>query len=351
MYSLYFHIPFCIRKCDYCHFFVVPNELRFHDPFMKALRQQWLLRQSRVPATDLCSIYLGGGTPSLLSIDHLASLLSWIQPSPNVEVTLEVNPESISADIVRQWMGIGINRLSFGVQSFDNTLLQHLSRRHTKEAAKVAIEAAYQGGCSNISLDLMYDIHGQSMESWKETLQEAIALPISHLSLYNLTIEPHTVFYKYRNRLPAIDPDLSLSLLQTAVEMLEYGGFPRYEISAFGRPSQHNIGYWTNRPFLGYGPSAWSDWEGCRFQNTPNFWKFIRELGQGIDPISEEETLGIEARERERVAIGLRLFTGVETDLDLAPLVKEGLLLQDGRHYWLSEQGKLLYDEIATHIV
>lgn len=351
MYSLYFHIPFCLRKCDYCHFFVVPNHERYHQPLMSALQKQWKLRTHLLDQHAPCSIYLGGGTPSLLSTEDVSTLLSWIQPSTDVEITLEVNPEGVTSNRVKEWMDLGINRLSFGVQSFDDPLLHHLSRRHTAKEAIQSIEAAYHGGCRNISIDLMYDIHGQSLASWQSTLDQATQLPITHLSLYNLTIEPHTVFYKYRDRLPHIDPSLSLDQLQTAVSVLEQAGLHRYEISAFGRPSQHNIGYWSLRPFLGYGPSAWSDWNGSRFQNTPSFWKFIREIEQGRDSIHEQETLSPSARERERVAIGLRLFSGIATDLDLSSLVHQGLLIQHGTHYRLSEQGKLLYDEVASYII
>lgn len=359
-YSLYFHVPFCTRKCDYCHFYVIPDDRRFHKLYMQALELEWKLCRSLLPSTSPVSIYFGGGTPSLLGADQIGQILSWIAPSSNCEISLEANPENVSLNLMRAYASCGINRVSLGVQSFDPQLLQTLSRTHTASKAEEAIEQVVQAGISNLSIDLMYDLPGQSEESWETSVKKAVSLPISHLSLYNLTIEPHTVFFKKRSKLTLPSPEMSLSMLTFALEAFEAAGFHRYEISAFSRPSPsiHNTGYWKGRPFLGLGPSAYSYWDGSRMRNSANLNRYAQALFEGKRPIDFEETLCPKEQTKERIAIGLRLIEGIDASLwlpdwhqELQELEHLGFIEKSGNKLRLTPHGLLFHDTVAERVM
>jgi oxygen-independent coproporphyrinogen III oxidase len=360
--SLYFHLPFCRRKCPYCHFFVIPHDEKSQQVLMKSLFQEWEMHRHRCDHRRIVSVYFGGGTPFLMGPSNLRHILSWINPPPGSEVTLEANPEDVTLEAMQQFRDAGINRVSLGVQSLDNTLLKTLGRHHTAEEAISAIHATYKAGITNISIDLMYDIPSQTLTSWKETLSSLSSLPLTHLSLYNLTIEPHTVFYKKRSLLTPLLPssDDSLEMLQTAVHQLEALGLNRYEISAFARPgfkAVHNTGYWTGRPFLGFGPSAFSYWEQERYRNVCDLKKYATALETGLSPVDFKERLSPEASLHERLAVQLRLVEGVDMrEFIVGPavytnLVDKGWLEVDGTRARLTSQGLLFYDSVAEEIV
>lgn len=349
-------MPFCARKCDYCHFYVIPDKPSFHEPFLRALKSEWQLRKHLLPDQGLVSIYFGGGTPSRLNVLALEEILTWIQPDSSVEITLEANPDHVTLEDLYNYRRIGINRLSLGVQSLHDGMLQKLSRTHRSSHACSVIDQAYQCGLTNLSIDLMYDLPDQTLEIWQQTLDRVCQLPITHLSLYNLTIEPHTVFYKKRHALKVPDAETSLLMLRQAEETLASSGFERYEISAFAKESKlsrHNMGYWTDRPFLGFGPSAFSDWNKKRFQNVPHFWRYVKACQEGRDPTGYEEQLDSTERERERLTVGLRVLKGVQThkpNLGLDSLIEEGWLEQDGSWIRLTSQGRLFYDTVCEKI-
>lgn len=355
--SLYFHIPFCKRKCDYCHFFVLPDREDLKKQFLQALRLEWQMRKKQLAGKRILSIYFGGGTPSLLGPEAIAEILSWCEKPE--EVTLEANPENFSTELFQAYKKAGINRLSFGVQSFDDALLKKLSRTHEADEASKAICDAHRIGFENISIDLMYDLPGQTLQMWQHTIQEANALPLSHLSLYNLTFEPHTVFYKKRELLKKTVPDeeTSAKMYLTAIQELN---LKQYEISAFGSPSIHNKGYWTARPFLGFGPSAFSYWEGVRFRNFAHLGKYSKAIHAGLFPVDFEEKLDPEASIRELLAVHLRLLEGVylndfslssETQETIEKLKKEGFLGMTKNRLTLTERGLLFYDLVASEII
>ena len=333
--SLYIHVPFCTKKCHYCHFYVIPNRPEFVDQYMVALKQEWEQKSHLLPACT--SIYFGGGTPSLLGPDRIGEILSWL-PTAH-EITLEANPESIAHFPA-------VNRLSIGIQSFDNKQLIKLGRTHSANDALRAIE---KSGVDNISIDLMYDLPNQTLNEWEETLHQAVALPIRHLSLYNLTIEPHTAFYKWKKRLALPPDELSLQLWERAIEIIG-ARFRRYELSAFAQPgyeSLHNMGYWTGRSFLGLGPSAYSYWEGARFRNPPHFhrWRQNVMLQEDYDKLSPE------ASERELLALGLRLINGIKSPIDVDDLVMKGLIERQGAWVRLTALGQLFHDSVAAEII
>ncbi len=364
--SLYFHIPFCSRKCDYCHFFVLPNKEPLKKQFFDALKKEWQLRKSLLEGKQVTSVYFGGGTPFLLGPKLIGEILSWLPSLESIkEVTLEANPEDITFDKIKAYADVGINRVSIGVQAFDDALLPRLGRNHTALKAEESVELVHKAGISNISIDLMYDLPMQTLSSWENSLKKAAALPITHLSLYNLTLEPHTVFFKKKKDIIPTLPseETSAQMYKMAQATLLSSGFSQYEISAFARDeklSLHNTGYWTGRPFIGYGPSAFSYFNERRFRNIAHLSKYCNSLEKGSDPVDFEEELSPEAKLSERFAIQLRLLKGVslaEFSLStsftetLKELKKAELLQFSGDIVKLTNKGILFYDTVAAEII
>lgn len=366
--SLYFHIPFCTKKCDYCHFFVLPDKEPLKKELMEGLKQEWTLRSPLLKGAYIPSLYFGGGTPALFGPEKIGEIISWLPPDLKREVTLEANPENITQPLMEAFAKAGVNRVSIGLQTLENPLLQTLGRIHSAEKAEEAVRLTYAAGITNISVDLMYDLPGQTLQGWQQTLERTIQLPISHLSLYNLTFEPHTSFYKRKSLLlkQVPNPEISLQMIETAVETLAQAGLTRYEISAFAKPgyrSNHNLGYWTARPFLGLGPSAFSYREGSRFRNVAHLGKYLSALRENNFPIDFEETLPPEMAQRELFAVQLRILEGVDLHEfeqrhgviafrgTLEDLCRKELLLQEGSVYKLSPKGMLFYDSVAVEII
>lgn len=355
--SLYFHFPFCQRKCPYCHFFVLPNQDNFKQKLLPALIKEWELRLPLIKQRDTISLYFGGGTPTLF-IEGIEAILS--RYHPQCEITIEANPEDVTPSLMSQMKTLGVNRVSLGVQSLDNTLLKHLGRTHTAAEAMQAVYTTREAGIENITIDLMYEIPHQTLSSWKETVKRACSLPITHLSLYNLTFEPHTVFYKKKESLQPHLPndEESTQMLEFACKQFEKAGLKRYEISAFGLPSIHNSGYWTGREFLGLGPSAFSYMNGKRFQNVSALHPYIKKIDQGLFPIDFEEELPPLESLHERLAIGLRLMEGItfknlplSTRELLLKIEQEGFLTYTPPHIALTEKGRLFYDSVAENLI
>jgi len=328
---------------------------------MDGLRREWILRKGQIKDWDIVSIYFGGGTPSLLHPKYFEEILSWM-PTAQPEITLELNPETATLQKLKQFKSLGINRLSIGVQSLHIPTLQLLGRTHDAEKAIETIHYARDAGFDNITIDLMYDIPDQDEESWNATIQKACELPINHLSLYNLTIEPHTAFYKHRERLEKMRPseDSSTRMLHQAIKTFEEAGLKRYEISAFSRPgkeSLHNIGYWQGREFMGYGPSAFSFVDGARFSNVAHLKKYCDALARGEDPMDFHEKLPFPRNLRESIAVRLRVLEGFNVSAteeiwsDLRRLEEDSLLSINGDHVALTNRGADLYDLVASELV
>ncbi len=345
------------------------------DTFITSLKKEWDLRSPCLLGKEIVSIYFGGGTPSLLPAQKFENILEMIQKGPasissNCEITLEANPENITLSSMQGFVRAGINRASIGVQSFDDKLLKSLGRTHCSKKAKQAIDSAKKSGIANLSIDLMYELPHQRLESWKKSLLEVANLPITHLSLYNLVFEPGTVFHKKRKLLsPSLPSEKqSLQMLNLAVKYLESFGLNRYEISAFCKPgyeSLHNTGYWQGRPFLGLGPSAFSYWQGRRFQNIAHLKKYEKALLQDTLPENFEENLPFEKKQKELLALELRLLRGVDMNLfqaragllspslqkSIQDLLTKNLLKQKNSNLHLSEEGLLFYDTVASELM
>jgi len=372
--SLYFHLPFCTRKCDYCHFYVLPDEERGKQRLAEALEQEWTLLLPFLEDKTVVTLYFGGGTPSLFSPVSLARLIQLIRKTcsidPNAEVTLEANPENVTLELMQGYAEGGINRVSIGVQTLDAELLILLGRLHDPKDALYAIQATAQAGIDNISIDLMYDLPKQTLEHWESTLKEIEMLPIRHLSLYNLTLEPQTLFFKHQSKILPLLPhqEISLAMYEMAIERLEAMGLWQYEISAFAQPgyaSRHNKGYWTGRPFLGLGPSAFSDWEEKRFRNVAHLERYCDALKKGHFPRDFEERLDKEARRRELFVIQLRLREGVHWkgfnpwhecldctfQANLKRLIAEHFLFRRHGQIGLTRKGILFYDTVAAELI
>lgn len=288
--------------------------------------------------------------------------------SSDCEITMEANPEDISKSLILQLKAIGFNRFSVGVQTLDDELLRKIGRNHNAEQIKKALYCLHDCLISNVSIDLMYDLPDQTMQILQDTLQEVENLPISHLSLYNLTIEPNTVFFRKQKTLHLPSSDTSYQMLEYSVQKLEKMGLLRYEISAFARNekvSQHNLGYWTSRDFLGFGPSAYSYINKQRYRNMANFPKYIQQVLTQKDPKDFEEKLSHQKQVTEALAIGLRILQGInlphfanfwevsqdEILLLAQSLIKQQLLKYNEPFLSLTEKGMLFYDTVASEIV
>lgn len=364
MVSLYFHIPFCKKKCPYCHFYVIADKEPFKERLLSAFKLEWQQISPKLSGKTVETIYFGGGTPTLFGPERLKALLDQISFGPDVEISIETNPEE--AIDYRALRAIGINRLSFGVQSLNQSELTLLGRGHSANQAVEAVSTAHAAGFNNITIDLMYDLPGQTLDSWKKSLEAAVLLPITHLSLYNLTIEAHTAFEKKEKVLRPLMPDeeTSVQMYAMAQEILGKAGFRQYEISAFCRNnlySRHNIGYWTGRHFYGLGPSSFSYDGQKRFRNVPNLVRYASLLEKGQSPVDYEEPLCPEKRKRELLALQLRLVEGAdlnsfqpleeETISSIQKLYELGLLQRDKNHLQMTPKGILFYDTIATEII
>lgn len=370
--SLYFHIPFCTRKCAYCHFYVLPDKEALKKQLMEAFLLEWKIWQEKLSRKKIISVYFGGGTPALFGPERIHALLEIIQQDHKeiAEVTLEANPENITFALMEAYRKAGVNRISIGIQSLHDPLLMQIGRTHNANKAIWAVETTAVAGIGNISIDLMYDLPDQSLAIWKETLHKAVSLPIKHLSLYNLTIEPHTVFFKKREEILKKIPDeeISLQMYESAIEIFEEHDLKQYEISAFaknGKISLHNVGYWIGRPFIGFGPSAFSYWEGKRFRNVSNLNRYGKALVENSSPIDFMEELPADQRINELLAIRIRLREGVQleqfeaqfgkippaTGMALSSLAREGFVEIEGNLVKLTKKGVLFYDSVATELI
>lgn len=296
--NLYLHIPFCASRCSYCDFYTQVGG-RWRKDFLTALLQELRLRREELPEGELVEhIYLGGGTPSLLTIEELRQIFAFISElyprSSEGEVTIECNPDDVNEAYAEGLASLPINRVSMGVQSFDEDDLSFLNRRHSAQQVHTAIQALRQQGITNLSLDLIYGLPNQTEEKWRANIEEFLALGVPHLSAYHLIYEEGTVLTRLveRGRVKPVDEEASLLFFQILIEELRVAGYEHYEISNFALPglhARHNTGYWQSVPFLGFGPSAHSfDGHRTRSYNVPSLKEYTTELLAGRRAYEEE---------------------------------------------------------------
>lgn len=370
--GLYLHVPFCLKKCAYCSFYSLPGRQDF-ERYLAAVMQQ--LRQMSSCERPLTSIFFGGGTPTMLPPDALSSLLAdcrqQFRCAEDMEMSIEVNPATVDLSALQTLRQAGFNRLSIGAQSFHDDELQGLGRPHTAADAARTGRLARAAGFTNIGLDLMCGLPGQTLQTWQDTLDQALQLAPQHLSIYELTIEEGTPFARQQKigDLALPDEDTVLRLLETTQQMAGQAGFRRYEIANYARPGfacRHNSNYWRNGDWFGLGPSAVSSLDGIRCTAVADVKEFCRRIESGQNVCQERETLEPEAAFRETVVIGLRMTAGVSLEelrcrfgLDaeayygdvLVRLIRLGMLEIAQGHLRLTAQGLLLANTVMAELV
>ena len=318
MAGIYLHIPFCKKACHYCNFHF-STSLQLKNEFIDALLKEIQLQQDFLGGKEVQSIYFGGGTPSLLAENELGAILDLLHQrfniSPSAEITLEANPDDITAEKVSAWRESGINRLSIGIQSFYEEHLLWMNRAHSATQALECISIARQGGIANMTIDLIYGIPCLTDEQWASNVQRAIEFGIPHLSCYALTVEPKTALDALirKNKLADINPDDQARQFLLLTELLEQAGYEHYEISNFARPgfrSRHNSSYWQGVPYLGLGPSAHSYANGKRQWNIASNIRYIESIRAGEIPF-EEELLTTTQQYNEYIMTALRTLEGI----------------------------------------
>ena len=317
--SLYVHIPFCLRKCRYCDFATYPLRPDLMDPFLSALETEAESVGAEVQGA-VKTLFFGGGTPSLLDGRQMGWLMDALRRSfniqPQAEITLEANPETADEPRLRAYRNAGVNRLSIGAQTFDDAALKQLDRTHSSEQINRAYQNARNAGFENINLDMMFALPGQTMRKWQEDARRSLSLDPEHLSVYNLTIEPKTVFHYWnrQGRLSLPDEDLQADMYEWTLDEMERAGYPYYELSNFAKPGsecEHNLRYWRNKPHAGIGPGACGYLNGERTANTRGTRSYIKRIEEGRDPIVERERLAGKAARAETIRQGLRMRSGV----------------------------------------
>jgi len=318
MAGIYIHIPFCKRRCIYCDFFSTTQSEK-KPTYIHALCQELEMRKNYLEGEEIETIYLGGGTPSQLTEKELneifTSLYNIYKVKEDAEITLEANPDDLTPEYVSMLRRLPINRISMGIQTFQEETLKQLHRRHTARQAIEAFHRCREADFRNISIDLMYGLPGETLDTWKEDLQQAIALHPEHISAYHLIYEEGTALWKLReeHQVEEADEDLSVTLFKTLIDELKQAGYQHYEISNFCLPglhSRHNSSYWTGKKYLGCGPSAHSYDGTSRQWNVSSLEKYIHAIHQG-KPDFEIEELDLYTRYNDFVITSIRTSWGM----------------------------------------
>ncbi|MBI3356757.1 MAG: radical SAM family heme chaperone HemW [Nitrospirae bacterium] len=367
--GLYIHVPFCRQRCHFCAFYLEIGRPERIAAFCSALRREIDLycQQGLLAERTLQSIYFGGGTPTALPASQLVALLELIQttwpPSTAVEVTVEAHPSTVTAKDLRILADAGINRISFGAESMDDKDFAPIGRPGNVRDTETAVAAARAASFTNINLDLMYGLPGQSLEAWTKTLQLLLMLDPSHVSCYALTIEEGTRLAQDIARDLALRPEDALQVdMESAAEtLLSKAGFIRYEISNYAKPGaacRHNLLYWTDHDYLGLGPSAQSYVDGVRFGNIADLTAYVDMLDKHRLPVAERIILSASERQRDALVFGLRLLRGVPLNNVDGPeqrhrvndLVTKGLLESDADRVRLTSLGQRYADTVAGEL-
>jgi oxygen-independent coproporphyrinogen-3 oxidase len=318
--GLYLHIPFCLSKCGYCSFYSIA-ERDAVPAFLAALRQEMHLSRREGEIFD--TVYIGGGTPSVLSAAQLQGILADLRGvfslASGTEVTLEANPADVSPGLLAVLREAGVNRINLGVQSLDDRLLAFLGRRHDRSRALSAVDTARAAGFERVGIDLIYGIPGQTLDAWMRTLREAICLNPEHLSCYQLSLDAGTPLAARcrQGEISLPGETLQARFFHKTSELLEDAGYLHYEVSNFARPGQesrHNRKYWNHTPYLGLGPSAHSFSGRERRWNHPSLAAYLGDLAAGRPPVEASESLGDEQLRLEALFLGLRTRRGIDLE-------------------------------------
>lgn len=375
MLSLYIHIPFCRAKCRYCGFYSTPYESGVADLYLDALNKEFSRYKGKLQKTTASTLYLGGGTPSILSLKQIDRLFSIIRSAitfaEHAEVTVEANPDSLTSDVLALLKEQGVNRLSVGVQSFSDAILDWLKRPHTARQAREALTLCRKQGFDNINIDLIYGIPGLQRKTWTDTLTNAIEHHPEHLAAYSLSLDEDSMLLREHEmgvvQLP--EDDLVVQQYEEGIAALESSDYQHYEISNFCLPSReclHNLNYWQRGEYLGLGPAAWTFLDGKRSMNVADLSTYLSRINADGNAIEFEETPTPKEAFSESLALGLRLTSGVDLrqfslhygSLAVEPVIdrirhlrETGYYHLDGQRLRLTKRGRLLSNDAIARIL
>lgn len=373
--GLYIHIPFCISKCSYCDFFSI-TEHDLKKPLLNAICSEMLTAPGNNLSFD--TIYIGGGTPSVLDPDEIQILIEKAKRSLCIsstsEITMEVNPGTTDLEKLKEYKSAGVNRLMIGAQSFQKNILKFLGRIHSEKEAVLSVERSRLAGFDNIGIDLIYGVPGQTQTLWMDDLKKAVELQPEHISCYMLTYEPGTPLYKKKlqKRLKPLSESLVSDLFNTTINYLGSNNYSCYEISNFAlkKPkkkadhrSKHNLKYWSFTPYKGIGPSAHSYIDSIRYRNVADIKTYIKKIGSGKSAFEEKEVLSKEQQMIETVYLSLRRDKGLNIKWfnnkfgenftkkfkdKLSFLEKKGFIISGSNNCRLTKKGLLFHNSITA---
>ncbi|MHB8171735.1 MAG: radical SAM family heme chaperone HemW [Thermincolia bacterium] len=376
-YGLYIHIPFCIRKCNYCDFVSFPGGEAQIEQYLQALQEEMALVSAQMAPEEkrLATIFVGGGTPTCLNPYQLGNIMASIREyfswPTDIEVTVEANPGTLTPEKLEQLRRQGVNRLSIGVQAFQDDLLTRLGRIHRKEDVIKGVAMAKSAGFANLNLDLIYSIPGQTIAQWRESLERVVDLGIEHIAAYSLKIEEGTPFHAalIKGNLTPCEEELELEMYLYTIDFLKSQGFCHYEISNFallGKESRHNMIYWQNQSYIGLGPGAHSCWRNQRTANPNTMEEYLDSLSAGELPARVEEIITQEIAMAETMFLGLRLIEGIDLDAfegrfgvraenvfrrSIEELTVKGLVALTGKGLFLTPKGLPLANQVFQAFV
>ncbi len=373
MAGIYIHIPFCRKKCFYCDFYKTTAVVK-KPLFLQSLQNEMLSQKDYLGGETIGTIYFGGGTPSVLSINELSKIISDLSKRflilSDAEVTLEANPDDLTLDYLKELRQVGFNRLSMGIQSFSDKDLKAMNRRHAAFQAIHSVYEAVEAGFSDISIDLIYGLPGLTMMQWEKNLKRAVSLPVNHISAYHLTYHEGTKFYDWLKdgQLRELPENESLAQFELLMHITNLSGFEQYEISNFARNkaySKHNSSYWNGSKYLGMGPSAHSYDGNSRQWNVASLEKYLKAIAAGEPPYEREElTLSdklndyLITRMRTRWGISLNYINDNFGEVYFNSIIQSaqtfvhsGQLQQNGENISLTRKGIMISDEIMLALV
>lgn len=374
--ALYIHIPFCRTHCTYCDFNVYTHLDALKEPYVEAVVQEIVRESRRIGAVAVHSVYFGGGTPSVLSPAQIGVMLDACTRNfiigPGAEITVEVNPGTLDEAKLRALRQMGVNRLSIGVETFDDALLKSVARRHSTAESIATYEMARRSGFDNLSLDFIYGWMRQTIEGWSQTLDRALELAPEHFSLYGLQVEDGTALKRQiaKGIHPRPNNDLAADMYLLADERLAAAGYRHYEISNWARwgegtqrdlRSRHNLTYWRNEPYLGFGVGAHSFWQGERYANVLHPRDYISKITNRESPVGMREAINLELEMSETMIVGLRLDEGIKFakfvsrfgvdvrekwSAPISQLKELGLIEESDTSICLTTQGRLVSNQL-----
>ena len=355
IFGVYVHIPFCTKRCDYCDFATWTDRAHLVDAYVDACVAD-LARHDTPPAT---SVFFGGGTPSLLTGPQLARILGAIERAPGAEVTVECNPDAVDAAKLDAYAAAGVNRVSFGVQSFAPHVLSALGRTHDPANVERGVALARAAGIDRINLDLIYGTPGETLADWRRSLEGALAFDVEHVSAYALTVEPGTALgRRVAAGAPAPDDDLQADAYLLADELLGAAGLEWYEVSNWARPGaacRHNLVYWTGDEYLAIGCAAHGYTDGRRWWNVRTPERYIDAIAGGASPVAGSEELAARPRAEEAFTLALRTRAGAAVASAaadaVADLAASGLLTTTGDRVVLTPRGRLLATDVTARLL